>query len=129
MRIASTALLALLTVTLLAGCASRHDLRNGESVLDGGYQVTKVSESIFYIYARTNASVAPSYRDAEEMWAQQASRSCKGARFSATKLSRRLDNSKLSGFIVAEMTGYAICEGAGLSDAQVRNAIEKYERE
>jgi len=62
------------------------------------------------------------------MWRRQAARSCKGRAFAVAKLSRRLENSKLPNLMVAEVTGYAVCSGSGLSEEQVRKAIEDYER-
>lgn len=124
----TVAVLYVLTATMFGGCASSHNLRDGESVLDGGYQVTEVNQSIFYIYARTNAAFIARYEDAQRMWSEHAVRSCKGQSFSVAQMSHRLRNSKLPPLVVAEMYGYAICSGSGLTEEQVREAIEKYER-
>ncbi|MHB1233627.1 MAG: hypothetical protein ACYCZQ_13755 [Burkholderiales bacterium] len=117
-----------LTIVILAGCASNHNLRDGDSVLDGGYQVTEVNSSIFYIYARTNAALIARDEDAKKMWAAQASRSCKGQPFLVAKLSRRLGDAKIPLLFVSEITGYAICSGSGLSAEQIHTAIEQYEK-
>lgn len=60
-------IVATMAIMVVSGCASSHNLKDGESILDGGYQVSKVNNSIFYIYARTNASMfIARYEDAKK---------------------------------------------------------------
>lgn len=62
------------------------------------------------------------------MWQEQASLNCKGRDFTPTKMARRLNDSKIHRLMVAEVYGYAICGGSGLTEEQIREVIERYER-
>jgi hypothetical protein len=114
-------------ITIVTGCASSHNLRDGDGSFDGGFQVSKVSESIFYIYARTNGGMSANHEAAKKMFLEQAKKSCSSENIGAVKTSSRLDSSKFSFLVVTELTGYAICLDSGLTDKQVSMAIDKYE--
>ncbi len=126
----STILGKLFTAVLIAistGCASTHNLENGDGAFDGGYQISRVIDGICYIYARTNGSVSADYEAAKNMFITQAVKTCGSENVGTVNTNSRLDNSKFGFMVVTELTGYAICLDNGLSEQQVREAIRKYE--
>ena len=114
-------------VILLSSCVSNHNLRDGEGTLDGGYQVTKVSDGIYYIYTRTNGGLTENYDAAREMFITQAVKMCGSNNIRITKTNSQLDYSKFSSLMVTELNGYAICTDKGLSEKYIRETIAKYE--
>lgn len=111
----------------LAGCASDHDLRDGKNAFGGGYQVTPVADSIYYIYARTNAAVAPQQSSAEKMFVQRATEACKSESVNFVKARVRLNDSEFAPLIVTEAFGFVVCPNAGLDEIAVETAITAYE--
>lgn len=75
-RLAGTGLLT--TVLLLAGCASSHDLKEGDNFWGGGYLVEEESAGVFRITAKTNWAQWSSYDTARRMWEKHATEACGG---------------------------------------------------
>ncbi|MET0071231.1 MAG: hypothetical protein ABW096_14435 [Candidatus Thiodiazotropha sp.] len=129
MSLPSRKIITLLTTILISACVSNHNLRDGESSFDGGYQVSKVTDGIYYIYARTNGGPSENHEAAKEMFITQAVNSCASKNIRLAKTSSQLDYSKFAPLVVTELMGFAICADRGLSDQQIKEAITKYENE
>jgi len=124
----SLVVLAAFVVLTAVGCASNQNLRGGEGLFGGGYQVTPVSNSIFYVYARTNAAALPQYETAKKMFMERASQACASKEIAALKTRLQLSDSNFAPFIVTEAFGYAVCLNAGLSQEAIEAAVSKYEK-
>lgn len=123
-------LIGLATVVALtaAGCASNQNLKEGEGLFGGGYQVTPVSNAIFYIYARTNAAMLAQYETARKMFMERASEACASKDVATLRTRMHLNDSNFTPLIVTEAYGYAVCLNAGLSQDAIDAAIAKYEK-
>lgn len=104
-------------VILLAGCASTHEMKDGEEGFwGGGYRVDEISEGEFMITAKTNAAQLTAYGTARKMWEKQANKAC-GEKPYIEKDIREYDYEHIPAqhfgifrYIVTVKEGIAICQ-------------------
>lgn len=128
MQLSHLALISPLLVTLLSGCSSNHNLRDGDSSLGGGYQTIPVNTSIYYIYVRTNPAIVARHDTAKEMFMRQARDACNSDNIGIVNGKTQIYHSKFDPLIVTETLGYAVCLDDGQSDVQIRTSISDYEQ-
>ena len=119
-----------LAVSLLAGCASNHDLKeNGSNALGGGYREANPAPGIFYISSRTNFAPWVNVSGAQRSWRSRAEKLCGPTGYREVKIS---EGSYEQGpafffvpYIITTRDGYAVCNSAGLSDEEAMALISK----
>ncbi len=113
---------------VIGGCASDHNLKDGRNAFGGGYQVTPVAKSIYYIYARTNAAVLPQENAARTMFVERAKATCRSDSVEIVNAGVQLNDSEFTPLFVSEAFGYAVCPNSGLDEAAIQSAIAAYEQ-
>lgn len=129
--------LIMLSAALLCGCASSHNLKSdGTSLLGGGFLDYKVTEGMFEIIAKTNASPWVNTSAAKTTWRERATTLCGSDKFREFDIKdgqEDLPSTFVSPFVAIPSVsttrqGFAVCESANLSDDDVRALLRKRAR-
>lgn len=120
-----------LACALLAACTSSHDLGSGPSAMGGGVFHEVLRPGLHYIVIKSNVAPWANQDAVAGQWREVAARLCKTAYRERRVEALVVEELRPMNvffirlpYLVSVHKGYALCEGAGLSDDEVDALID-----
>lgn len=122
-------ILICLSVALVGGCASTHDLSKGPNYLGGGVQKSEIKPGFHSILARTNWAPWSNFSGAQGAWKSTADELCgatKYQEFGSWEAARDTGMQPMGvlRYIVTERFAYALCNDSQISLAEAMSLVD-----